>query len=373
MQYENRDALNAKVLCEPYPGWYVVQNTPPLPLSRQEMDDTYGLPYAYRPHPQYKHIPAFDEVQFSIISNRGCFGSCSFCALTAHQGRVISSRSADSIVKEARRMTDDPDFKGYIHDVGGPTANFYQPSCQKQLAIGTCPHQECLYPKPCKNLVVDHQDYLAILRKLRTIPKVKKVFVRSGLRYDYLIMDRDETFFDELIQYHISGQLKVAPEHISPQVLKYMHKPEKEVYDRFVRKYEAKNQQFKMNQFLVPYLISSHPGSDLKEAIEMAEYLKANHYVPEQVQDFYPTPATASTCMYYTGIDPFTLKPVYVAREIHEKKLQRALLQFNNPHNYELVKEALIKAGRTDLIGSKPGCLIPERHQLGRTSRRADK
>lgn len=361
LQYENRDALNAKTLCEAYDGWYIIQNTPALPLSRQEMDDTYDLDYEYRPHPKYQHIPAFDEIQFSIVSNRGCFGSCSFCALTAHQGRIISSRSEDSIVKEAIRMTEDKDFKGYIHDVGGPTANFYQPSCEKQLTLGTCKNKECLYPKPCVNLNIDHHDYLSILRKLRNLPNIKKVFIRSGIRYDYLVLDKDESFFDELVKYHISGQLKVAPEHISPQVLQYMHKPSKELYDKFVSKYQDKNKKFNMNQFLVPYLISSHPGSDLNTSIELALYLKKNHYIPEQVQDFYPTPATASTCMYYTGIDPFTMKSVYVAKDLHEKKLQRALLQFNNPFNYDLVKTALIQADREDLIGNGENCLIPLR------------
>ncbi len=359
LQHENRDALNASMLCERYPGWYVIQNTPALPLTTQEMDDTYGLPYEYRPHPQYKHIPALDEVKFSIVSNRGCFGSCSFCALTAHQGRIISSRSEESIVNEAKKLTNDPDFKGYIHDVGGPTANFYHPSCQKQLTVGTCIDKECLYPNPCKNLTVDHSSYLSILRRLRTLPNVKKVFVRSGIRYDYLVYDKDESFFDELIKYHISGQLKVAPEHISANVLKYMHKPSKETYQRFVDKYEEKNKRFNMDQYLVPYLISSHPGSTLNDAIELALYLKKNRYIPEQVQDFYPTPATASTAMYYTNIDPFTMKKVYVAKQLEEKKLQRALLQFNNPKNHRLVKEALIKAKREDLIGSSPECLIP--------------
>jgi len=360
LQHDNRDALNASPLCESYPGWYVIQNTPALPLSKQEMDDVYDLPYMYKPHPSYQHIPAFDEIKFSIISNRGCFGSCSFCAITAHQGRIISSRSERSILNEAEKMTDNPDFKGYIHDVGGPTANFNQPSCQKQLTYGTCKDVECLYPKPCKNLQVDHSSYLSILRKLRSLPKIKKVFIRSGIRYDYLLYDKNEAFFDELIKYHISGQLKVAPEHICDNVLKYMHKPNRDIYERFTEKYHRKNKQFNKDQYLVPYLISSHPGSTLNEAIDLAIYLKENRYIPEQVQDFYPTPATASTCMYYTGIDPFTLKSVYVAKDTEEKQMQRALLQFNDPKNHRLVKKALIKARRSNLIGNDPSCLIKD-------------
>lgn len=365
IQNQNRDAINADLLIEPYDGWYVVQNTPQPPLSTQEMDDTYDLPYMYAPHPKYHHIPAFDEVQFSIVSNRGCFGSCTFCAITAHQGRTISHRSKESILKEGKRLAEDKDFKGYIHDVGGPTANFYNPSCEEQLERGTCKRKECLYPGPCKNLEVSHTNYLEILRELRQIPKVKKVFIRSGIRYDYLIYDRDESFFDELIKYHISGQLKVAPEHINPQVLSHMHKPKMEVFNEFARKYAEKNKEFHMDQYMVPYLISSHPGSDLKAAIDLALYLKKNHINPEQVQDFYPTPATAATCMYHTGLDPFTLKEVYVARDPHEKAMQRALLQVKDPFNYDLVKEALIKAHREDLIGNGPECLIPkDKYQL---------
>ena len=358
MQHDNRDALNAKRLIESYPGWYIVVNQPALPLSQQEMDDTYDRDYEYRPHPMYKHVPAFDEVQFSIISNRGCFGSCSFCALTAHQGRIISSRSANSIINEAKKMIQQPDFKGYIHDVGGPTANFYTPSCDKQLTHGTCVDKECLYPEPCNILKVDHSEYLAILRSLISLPNLKKVFVRSGLRYDYLIYDKNEAFFDELVQHHISGQLKVAPEHISPNVLRYMHKPSRKVYDLFVAMYEEKNQKFKKDQYLIPYLISSHPGSTLDDAIALALYLKKQRYLPEQVQDFYPTPATAATCMYYTEIDPFTMKKVYVAKDLQEKQLQRALLHFNNPHNHELVIKALQQAKREDLIGNDEHCLV---------------
>lgn len=368
IQHDNRDALNAKRLIESYPGWYIVVNQPALPLSQQEMDDTYDRDYEYRPHPMYKHVPAFDEVQFSIISNRGCFGSCSFCALTAHQGRIISSRSAKSIIAEAKKMIQQPDFKGYIHDVGGPTANFYTPSCDKQLTHGTCVDKECLYPEPCNNLKVDHSEYLAILRKLRSLPEVKKVFVRSGLRYDYLIYDKNEDFFDELVQHHISGQLKVAPEHISPNVLRYMHKPSRKVYDRFVAMYEEKNQKFKKDQYLIPYLISSHPGSTLDDAIALALYLKKQRYLPEQVQDFYPTPATAATCMYYTEIDPFTMKKVYVAKDLQEKQLQRALLHFNNPYNHELVIKALQQAKREDLIGNDEHCLVKGKPYFKRES-----
>lgn len=368
IQHDNRDALNAKRLIESYPGWYIVVNQPALPLSQQEMDDTYDRDYEYRPHPMYKHVPAFDEVQFSIISNRGCFGSCSFCALTAHQGRIISSRSVDSIINEAKKMIQQPDFKGYIHDVGGPTANFYTPSCDKQLTHGTCVDKECLYPEPCNNLKVDHSEYLAILRKLRSLPEVKKVFVRSGLRYDYLIYDKNEDFFDELVQHHISGQLKVAPEHISPNVLRYMHKPSRKVYDRFVAMYEEKNQKLNKDQYLIPYLISSHPGSTLDDAIALALYLKKQRYLPEQVQDFYPTPATAATCMYYTEIDPFTMKKVYVAKDLQEKQLQRALLHFNNPYNHELVIKALQQAKREDLIGNDEHCLVKAKPYFKRES-----
>ena len=360
IQNQNRDALNASTLVEKYDGWHLVQNPPQLPLSTQEMDDAYGLPYEYAIHPMYHHIPAFDEVQFSIVSNRGCFGSCTFCAITAHQGRMITHRSKESIVAEAKRMSEDKDFKGYIHDVGGPTANFHDVSCEEQLERGTCKMKECMYPEPCRNLIVSHTDYLEVLRELRGLPKVKKVFIRSGIRYDYLMADKDEAFFNELVQHHISGQLKVAPEHIHAEVLSHMHKPRMEVYNKFVKKYEEKNKEFHKDQYLVPYLISSHPGSDLNAAIDLAVYLKMNHINPEQVQDFYPTPATAATCMYYTGIDPFTMKEVYVARNPHEKAMQRALLQTKDPKNYDLIKEALEKTGRTDLIGSGPGCLIPE-------------
>lgn len=358
-QHLNIDAITAKVLVEEYPGWYVVANMPALPLSQEEMDRTYSLPYMRTFHPMYHYIPAIEEVRFSIISNRGCFGSCSFCALTNHQGRVISSRSKESIVKEAIRITEDPDFKGYIHDVGGPTANFYHPSCAKQLEHGTCSHKECLHPKACSNLQVSHRDYLEILRDLRKLPRVKKVFVRSGIRYDYLMHDQDDTFFRELVQHHISGQLKVAPEHVSNTVLDVMGKCNHQLYEKFRLKYNQLNEEYDKNQFLVPYLMSSHPGCDLKDAVELALYLKEINHVPQQVQDFYPTPATISTTMYYTGLDPMTMKPIYVAKDSHDKLLQRALIQFNYPKNYKLVYEALTKAGRTDLIGYGKRCLIP--------------
>ncbi|MEG0737396.1 MAG: DUF3362 domain-containing protein, partial [Longicatena sp.] len=332
---------------------------PPLPLSQEEMDFTYSLPYERTFHPKYKYIPAIEEVQFSIVSNRGCFGSCAFCAITHHQGRVISTRSKDNIVEEAKRITEMPNFKGYIHDVGGPTANFSREACDKQREYGACKNKECLFPKPCDNMKVDHSRYLDILRAIRELPNIKKVFIRSGIRYDYLMYDKSDEFFDELVKHHISGQLKVAPEHISPAVLDKMGKPRKELYLKFVEKFKAKNEEFQMNQFIVPYLMSSHPGSDLHAAIELACYLKKIHYTPKQVQDFYPTPGTPATCMYYTGLDPKTMKPVYVAKTYEEKAMQRALMQFTYPKNYDLVHKALKEAGRMDLIGNGPKCLIP--------------
>ncbi len=361
VQSRNTDAVTAKKLVEQYPGWYVVQNEPDYPLTTQEMDDTYALPYVRTFHPMYHYIPAIEEVKFSIISNRGCFGSCSFCALTNHQGRTISSRSRESIVSEARLISQSKDFKGYINDIGGPTANFYHPSCHKQLEHGTCSHRECLFPQPCNNLEVSHTDYLEVLREVRKLPNVKKVFIRSGIRYDYLIYDKDDTFFRELVQYHISGQLKVAPEHVSPSVLKLMGKPSKQVYQRFVDKFESLNKQYHLNQYLVPYLISSHPGSTMESAVELAEYLKSVHHVPEQVQDFYPTPASKSTCMFYTGLDPDTMQEVYVERDPRKKRMQRALMQYAYPENYQLVYDALVMAKRTDLIGYGPNCLIRPR------------
>ena len=365
IQHNNVDAINAKVLVEEYDGWYVIQNQPALPLTQQEMDFTYSLPYERTYHPKYHYIPAIEEVQFSIISNRGCFGSCAFCAITHHQGRVISTRSKESIIEEAKRITEMPNFKGYFHDVGGPTANFSREACDKQREHGACTHRECLFPKPCPNMKVDHTRYLDILRELRTLPKVKKVFIRSGIRYDYLMYDQDETFFDELVQHHISGQLKVAPEHISAKVLDKMGKPRKELYLKFVEKFKQKNEQFGKDQYIVPYLMSSHPGSDLEAAIELAQYLKKIRHTPQQVQDFYPTPGTASSCMYYTGVDPKTMKKVYVAKTSEEKAMQRALMQFTYPKNHAIVEKALRQAGREDLIGTGPKCLIAPRHSQG--------
>ena len=365
IQYQNTDPFQAKKMAEAYPhGIYVVQNPPQKPLSMQEMDDVYALPYTRTYHPIYEKdggIPAISEVKFSLISNRGCFGGCNFCALTFHQGRIIQTRSHASILAEAKQMIQSKDFKGYIHDVGGPTANFRHTSCKKQLEKGVCTNRQCLFPTPCKNLTVDHKDYLSLLRKLRQLPGVKKVFIRSGIRFDYLLEDKDDRFFRELCQYHVSGQLKVAPEHISDNVLRYMGKPPVEVYDRFKEKYRKINEQIGKKQYLVPYLMSSHPGSTLKDAIALAEYLRDLGYMPEQVQDFYPTPSTISTCMYYTGLDPATMQPVYVSHNPHEKAMQRALIQYRNPSNYDLVYEALKKEHREDLIGFNQHCLIRPR------------
>lgn len=364
-QYCNTDPFVAKRLFETYDGkMFVVQNPPAKPLTQSEMDAVYALPYMRTYHPSYEDaggVPAIEEVKFSLISNRGCYGGCSFCALTFHQGRIIQTRSHESILAEANKIIWDPDFKGYIHDVGGPTANFRRPACDKQMTKGVCPNKQCLFPKPCQNLKVDHKDYLSLLRKLRELPNVKKVFVRSGIRFDYLIYDEDRTFLKELCEHHVSGQLKVAPEHISNPVLEKMGKPSVEVYNRFVKAYKDINAKLGKKQFLVPYLMSSHPGSTLKEAVELAEYLRDLGYMPEQVQDFYPTPSTISTCMYYTGVDPRDMKPVYVAINPHEKAMQRALIQYRNPKNYDLVVEALTKAGRTDLIGYDKKCLIRPR------------
>ena len=361
IQYGNCDPFTAKRLAEPYGKEYVVQNPPQKPLTMEEMDAVYDLPYCRAYHPSYEKlggVPAIEEVKFSLVSNRGCFGACSFCALTFHQGRIVQVRSHESILAEAEKMVKGPDFNGYIHDVGGPTANFRHPACEKQMTKGACGGRQCLYPTPCKNMNADHSDYVALLRKLRKIPGVKKVFVRSGIRFDYLLADSKDTFFRELVQYHISGQLKVAPEHVSDAVLCRMGKPRNAVYNRFVDKYFALNKQYNMNQFLVPYLMSSHPGSTMKEAVELAEYIRDMGYNPEQVQDFYPTPSTLSTVMYYTGLDPRTMEKVYVPTDPHEKAMQRALIQYRNPKNYYLVKEALIAAHREDLIGSGPKCLI---------------
>jgi uncharacterized radical SAM protein YgiQ len=379
-QYCNTDPFVAKPLVEPYEqeGCYVVQNPPQEPLSTEEMDHVYALPYMRTYHPSYEAaggVPAIEEVKFSLTSNRGCFGGCSFCALTFHQGRIIQVRSHDAIVKEAEQVIAEPDFKGYIHDVGGPTANFRHPSCEKQLTKGVCPNRQCLFPTPCKNLQVDHMDYLTLLRRLRKLPGVKKVFIRSGIRFDYLLCDKNETFLREMVEHHISGQLKVAPEHIADPVLKMMGKPPNTVYQKFLTKYQRLNEKLGKKQFVVPYLMSSHPGSTLKEAVALAEYLRDLGYMPEQVQDFYPTPSTISTVMYYTGLDPRTMKPVYVATDPHEKAMQRALIQYRNPKNYYLVREALEKAGREDLIGFGKECLIRppggNRPMAGRHSRGA--
>ena len=362
LQYCNTDPFSARRLLEPYGEHeFVVQNPPQKPLSQEEMDRVYGLPYCRTYHPSYEKqggVPAISEVRFSLASNRGCFGACSICALTFHQGRIIQTRSHESLLAEAEAMTHEKDFKGYIHDVGGPTANFRQPACKKQLTKGACPNRQCLFPTPCKNMIADHSDYVALLRKLRKLPGVKKVFIRSGIRFDYLLADKSETFFHELVRYHISGQLKVAPEHVSDHVLEKMGKPRHAVYLQFLEKYKKINEQEHMKQFVVPYLMSSHPGCTLRDAVELAEYLRDTGHEPEQVQDFYPTPSTLSTVMYYTGLDPRTMEKVYVPKNPHEKAMQRALMQYRNPANYALVKEALVKAGRTDLIGFTPQCLI---------------
>ena len=374
IQYCNTDPFCAKRLIEPYDNsTLVVQNPPQKPLSQDEMDEVYALPYMRTYHPSYEEaggVPAISEVKFSLISNRGCFGGCNFCALTFHQGRIIQTRSHESIIEEAKLITQDKDFKGYIHDVGGPTANFRQPACKKQLTRGACPTKQCLFPKPCKNLIVDHSDYIQLLRELRALPKVKKVFIRSGIRFDYLMYDKDKTFLRELCEYHVSGQLKVAPEHISNAVLSRLGKPSVEVYDSFVKAYKDMNKKIGKEQYLVPYLMSSHPGSTLKEAIELAEYLRDLGYMPEQVQDFYPTPSTISTCMYYTGVDPRTMQPVYVPKNPHEKAMQRALIQYRDPKNYDLVMEALKKAHRMDLVGFDKHCLIRPRKFEGRSQQK---
>ncbi len=364
-QYCNTDPFTSKRLVEPYSDHlYVVQNPPSKPLSQAEMDRVYSLPYMRTYHPSYEAlggVPAIEEVKYSLISNRGCFGGCSFCALTFHQGRIIQTRSHESLIAEAEKFIWDKDFKGYIHDVGGPTANFRGPSCDKQLTKGVCKNRQCLFPTPCKNLKVDHKDYLKLLRKLRELPNVKKVFIRSGIRFDYLMADKDDTFFRELCEHHVSGQLKVAPEHVAAPVLQMMGKPENSVYQSFCKKYKQINDKLGKNQFLVPYLMSSHPGSTMKEAIALAEYLRDLGYMPEQVQDFYPTPSTISTCMYYTEVDPRTMKPVYVPKNPHEKAMQRALIQYRNPKNYDLVMEALKSADRMDLVGFEKQCLIRPR------------
>ena len=368
-QYLNTDAFNGKRLVEPYSEHlYVVQNPPATPLTQMEMDDVYSLPYQRTYHPSYEAkggVPAIKEIKFSLISNRGCFGGCSFCALTFHQGRIVQVRSHESLIEEAKEITKDKDFKGYIHHVGGPTANFRHPSCKKQMEHGVCKTRQCLFPSPCKNLDADHRDYVSLLRKLRDIPKVKKVFIRSGIRFDYLLADKKQEFLRELCEYHVSGQLKVAPEHVAGPVLSLMGKPEHKVYEEFTRQFYKMNEKIGKEQYLVPYLMSSHPGSTLKEAVELAEYCRDLGYMPEQVQDFYPTPSTLSTCMYYTGVDPRTMQKVYVPKSPHEKAMQRALIQYRNPELYDLVIEALHKAGRSDLIGFGPKCLVRPRQMRG--------
>ena len=365
IQYGNTDAVTGKILTEKYgENRYVVQNPPAKPLTTEEMDRVYALPYMNHYHPSYEAaggVPAIREIKFSLTSNRGCYGGCSFCALAFHEGRTVQARSRESLLAEARAMTKDPEFKGYIHDVGGPTANFRGPACEKQLKHGVCSGKQCLYPTVCKNMKVDHSDYVALLRELRSLPGVKKVFIRSGIRFDYVMADPDDTFLTELCRYHISGQLRVAPEHVSDSVLNLMGKPKKAVYDGFCKRFEEINGRTGKKQYIVPYLISSHPGSTLKDAISLAEAVRDMGYMPEQVQDFYPTPSTVSTCMFYTGVDPRTMKPVYVPSSYHEKAMQRALIQYRKPENYELVKEALLKAGREDLIGFGKECLIPPR------------
>ena len=371
IQYSNTDAITASRLAEPYrTKEYVLQNPPALPLSEEEMDRVYSLPYTRKWHPSYDAaggIPALSEVKYSLTSCRGCYGGCSFCALTFHQGTRIQSRSRQSLVAEARQMTKDPDFKGYIHDVGGPTANFRKPACKKQIEHGVCSHRQCLFPEPCPNLIADHSDYIKLLRELRDLPGVKKVFIRSGIRFDYVMADRNRDFLEELCRYHVSGQLKVAPEHICDTVLSLMGKPSRHVYDSFCHAYAGMNRKIRKKQYLVPYLMSSHPGSGLKEAVALAEFIRDLGYMPEQVQDFYPTPGTISTCMYHTGLDPRTMKAVYVPVTLKEKQMQRALIQYRNPDNHKLVREALVRAGREDLIGYGKKCLVPpEKNDRGR-------
>ena len=373
-QYRNTDPFTARPMAESYGNrGCVIQNPPALPLSQQEMDDVYDLPYQNTWHPMYDAkggIPALEEIKFSLTSNRGCFGGCNFCALTFHQGRILQTRSHESILKEAKKMTHDPDFKGYIHDIGGPTADFRQPSCQKQLTKGVCQNRQCLFPKPCGNLTVDHSDYVALLRKLRKISGVKKVFVRSGVRFDYVVADKSQVFLQELVKYHVSGQLRVAPEHVSDQVLHYMGKPSHQVYQQFLDQYEKANAATGKKQYAVPYFMSSHPGCTMKEAVKLAEYVRDLGFTPEQVQDFYPTPSTLSTCMYYTGIHPLTGEKVYIPRDPHEKAIQRALMQYKNPANRSLVLEGLKIAGRMDLVGFGPKCLLrPERDRRKESGR----
>ncbi len=377
-QYENTDPFRGKVLAESYgKQGYLVQNPPAKPLSTQEMDDIYALPYKRRAHPMYEAlggIPAFSEVKFSLASSRGCFGGCNFCALTFHQGRILQVRSHESLLKEAGELTKEPDFKGYIHDVGGPTADFRQPSCKKQLTSGVCPKKQCLVPTPCKNLIVSHRDYIELLDKLRAVPGVKQVFIRSGVRFDYVAVDPDKTFLQRLARYHISGQLRVAPEHVSDRVLACMGKPGHAVYRQFLEEFQRENDRCQKKQYVVPYFMSSHPGSTMAEAVKLAEYVRDMGFMPEQVQDFYPTPSTVSTCMYYTGVHPLTMEKVYVPKNPHEKAIQRALLQYRLPQNRALVKEGLLLAHREDLIGYDRRCLLrPDGHKVHQKTESARK
>ncbi len=363
LQSQEQDPFYGKYVLQKGVKKYIVQNPPTYPLSQEEMDAIYDLDYMRDCHPSYKEmggVPALEEVQFSIVSCRGCFGSCSFCAIHAHQGRIIQSRSHASILREAKIITGLPGFKGYIHDVGGPTANFRHPSCAKQLKAGVCKDRQCLFPEPCPNIDADHSDYISLLRQIRSLPGIKKVFIRSGIRYDYLLADKKQEFLDELCRYHVSGQLKIAPEHISPPVLRQMKKPGKNVYLKFMRQFDKKNKEIGLPQYLVPYFISSHPGCTLDNAIELAEFLRDIKHHPQQVQDFIPTPGSASTAMYYSGVDPDTGKKVFTAHNPHEKAMQRALMQYKNPRNKALVLEALRLSGRTDLIGAAPKCLIDD-------------
>lgn len=369
IQYDEQDPVRGRTLVQEHNGKYVVINKPEMPLSREELDRVYALPYQKTYHPIYEKdggIAAIEEVKFSLVSSRGCSGNCSFCAITFHQGRIVTSRSEDSIVEEAEEITKYDDFKGYIHDIGGPTANFRKPACKKQLTLGACKHKRCMSPGICKNMEVDHREYLHLLRRVRKLPGIKKVFIRSGLRYDYIMADKDDTFFKELVEHHVSGQLKVAPEHVSPNVLKYMGKPAGKTYDEFRRKFFKITERLGKKQFIIPYLMSSHPGCKLEDAIMLAEYLRDINYQPEQVQDFYPTPGTLSTTMFYTGLDPLTMEEVYIPRSKEEKAMQRALLQFKNPKNYNIVYDALVKAGREDLIGNGPKCLIRDKNSFGK-------
>ena len=369
IQYDEQDPVRGRTLVQEHNGKYVVINKPEMPLSREELDRVYALPYQKTYHPIYEKdggIAALEEVKFSLVSSRGCSGNCSFCAITFHQGRIVTSRSEDSIVEEAEEITKYDDFKGYIHDIGGPTANFRKPACKKQLTLGACKHKRCMSPGICKNMEVDHREYLHLLRRVRKLPGIKKVFIRSGLRYDYIMADKDDTFFKELVEHHVSGQLKVAPEHVSPNVLKYMGKPAGKTYDEFRRKFFRITERLGKKQFIIPYLMSSHPGCKLEDAIMLAEYLRDINYQPEQVQDFYPTPGTLSTTMFYTGLDPLTMEEVYIPRSKEEKAMQRALLQFKNPKNYNIVYDALVKAGREDLIGNGPKCLIRDKNSFGK-------